>query len=100
LESITCNWTEDEYLECEKDIFYLDTYSRATLYVKEIPTVDPWDYFIRIEKVESVETGVDDAIIGDAAPAEYFDLQGRKVAHPANGIFLKKESSKVTKVIL
>jgi hypothetical protein len=100
LESITCNWTEDEYLECEKDIFYLDTYSRATLYVKEIPTVDPWDYFIRIEKVESVETGVDDAIIGDAALAEYFDLQGRKVAHPANGIFIKKESSKVTKVIL
>jgi hypothetical protein len=47
------------------------------------------------------QAGVSNVTVDNSnAPAEYFDLQGRKVAHPANGIFLKKESSKVTKVIL
>jgi hypothetical protein len=34
------------------------------------------------------------------APVEYFDLQGRKVANPANGIFIKRQGSTVTKVVM
>lgn len=33
------------------------------------------------------------------APVEYFDLQGRSIAEPANGIFIKRQGSKVTKVV-
>lgn len=34
------------------------------------------------------------------APAEYFDLQGRKVANPTNGIFIVKRGNKVTKQVI
>lgn len=34
------------------------------------------------------------------APAEYFDLQGRKVANPQGGIFIRRQGNKVTKVAL
>ncbi len=34
------------------------------------------------------------------APAEYFNLQGIRVAEPANGIFIRRQGNKVTKVVL
>ena len=36
----------------------------------------------------------------DNAPVEYYNLQGVKVANPENGIFIKKQGSKTTKVVL
>ena len=36
----------------------------------------------------------------DAAPAEYFNLQGVRVENPEKGIFIKRCGSKVSKVIL
>ncbi len=34
------------------------------------------------------------------APVEYYNLQGVKVMNPSNGIFIKKQGSKTTKVVL
>ena len=34
------------------------------------------------------------------APVEYYNLQGMKVENPANGIFIRKQGSKTTKVVL
>ena len=34
------------------------------------------------------------------APVEYYNLQGVRVANPANGIFIRRQGSKATKVIL
>ncbi len=34
------------------------------------------------------------------APVEYYNLQGMKVTNPENGIFIKKQGKKVTKVVL
>ena len=34
------------------------------------------------------------------APVEYYNLQGIKVANPSNGIFIKKQGNKATKVVL
>ncbi len=34
------------------------------------------------------------------APVEYYNLQGVKVANPENGIFIKKQGNKTTKVVL
>lgn len=40
------------------------------------------------------------AIVADEnAPAVYFDLNGRRVAEPANGLFIKVQGNKATKVI-
>lgn len=34
------------------------------------------------------------------APIEYFDLNGRKVAEPASGLYIRKQGAKVTKVMV
>ena len=34
------------------------------------------------------------------APAEYFDLQGRRIARPAGGIFIERRGSSIRKVLL
>ena len=45
---------------------------------------------VAIEKVEADEN----------APVEFYNLQGVKVACPENGIYIRKQGNKVTKVIL
>lgn len=50
--------------------------------------------------INSQTTGVEDVIVTDSAEAEYFDLQGRLVANPANGIFIRRSGATVTKVAL
>lgn len=37
-------------------------------------------------------------LANDNAPVEYFNLQGVRVANPENGIFIRRQGSKVTKV--
>ncbi|MBQ7941743.1 MAG: hypothetical protein IJ328_04975 [Muribaculaceae bacterium] len=45
-------------------------------------------------------TGVESTIADENAPVEYFNMQGVKVNAPENGIFIKKQAGKTTKVIL
>ena len=45
-------------------------------------------------------TSAIDAIGADAADVEYYNLQGVKVANPSNGVFIKKQGNKATKVVL
>ena len=45
-------------------------------------------------------TGVEDTMVDENAPVEYYNLQGVKVARPENGIFIKKQGAKATKVVL
>lgn len=48
-------------------------------------------------------TGVDNILAGDNVDdeesAQYFDLQGRRVVNPSNGIFIRRNGTKTTKVI-
>ena len=37
--------------------------------------------------------------IDENAPAEYFDLQGRKIANPEKGLYIVRQGNKVSKVI-
>ena len=41
-----------------------------------------------------------DSMMKDEAPVEYYNLQGMKVVNPSNGIYIKKQGNKVTKVVL
>ena len=57
---------------------------------------------IRISTLKLTATaGVDD-IIADAtdasAPTQYFDLQGRRVDNPVNGLYIARKGTKVTKI--
>ena len=49
--------------------------------------------------VEDPLTGVEE-IATENAPIEYYNLQGVKVARPENGIFIKKQGSRTSKVVL
>lgn len=60
----------------------------------ELLTLAPGDTMPEVA-IDNVENDSD-----SQAPVEYFDLQGRPVAHPANGIFIRRQGSKVTKIIL
>ncbi len=47
------------------------------------------------------QVGVDNIVIEDAqAPVEYYNLQGVKVANPENGLYIRVQGNKVSKVIL
>ena len=53
----------------------------------------PSEYVLETSAIE--EIGAD-----ENAPVEYYNLQGVKVANPENGIFIKKQGGKATKVVL
>ena len=44
--------------------------------------------------------GVDDIVVDENAPAEYFNLQGVRVANPENGLYIVRQGNKVTKQII
>ncbi len=53
-------------------------------------------------KAEETNTGIDNVVAdGDSnAPVEYYNLQGIRVDNPANGIYIKRQGSKATKVLI
>ena len=72
--------------------------------VNEDGTVNLFSYMpgIRLAKY-TLDLGGSSAIeeiAADNAPVEYYNLQGVKVANPENGIFVKKQGTKATKVVL
>ncbi|MDE6339452.1 MAG: hypothetical protein K2K97_06665 [Muribaculaceae bacterium] len=44
--------------------------------------------------------GVADVMVDENAPVEYFNLQGVRVANPANGLYIVRQGNKVTKQII
>lgn len=44
--------------------------------------------------------GIDNVAIDENAPVEYYNLQGVKVANPANGIYVVRQGNKVSKVLV
>ena len=52
------------------------------------------------QRVGDIPTGVEDTMVDENAPVEYYNLQDVKVANPENGIFIKKQGAKATKVVL
>ena len=50
--------------------------------------------------ITKVTSAIENVAVDANAPVEYYNLQGVKVANPENGIFIKKQGTKTTKVIL
>ena len=50
--------------------------------------------------VVDASTAIKEVNAGENVEAEYYNLQGVKVANPENGVFIKKQGGKTTKVIL
>ncbi|MDE6801851.1 MAG: hypothetical protein K2J06_03700, partial [Muribaculaceae bacterium] len=50
---------------------------------------------------EGEKAGIDEIASDDAnAPVEYYNLQGIRVENPANGLYIRKQGSKATKVLV
>lgn len=54
---------------------------------------------INLSASSNIETGITD-INPDANDAEYYNLQGIRVDNPENGIYIRRQGNKTTKVIL
>lgn len=46
------------------------------------------------------QAGVADIVVDENAPVEFFNLQGVRVANPENGLYIRKQGNKVSKVIV
>ena len=55
---------------------------------------------IEVTYEEGSVTGISNIVTDENAPVEYYNLQGVRVANPANGIFFKRQGNKVEKVIV
>ena len=58
----------------------------------------PQFYVTGYEK--AVDTGIADIVADENAPVEYFNLQGIRVENPENGLYIRRQGNKVTKVIV
>lgn len=55
---------------------------------------------ITVKFAEDTVSAITEVESNDAAPVEYFNLQGRRVLNPANGVFIQRQGSRAVKVIL
>lgn len=58
------------------------------------------DAFVTFFPELKEHAGVADVVIDENAAAEYFNLQGVRVANPENGIFIRRQGNKATKVLV
>lgn len=100
-ESVISLATYPPYVENE-NAFSNDTYANAYLYVPEDATdnykaADVWSNFSK----QGITTGIE-AIETDAidADAEYYNLQGVKIVNPTSGIYIRRQGTKIDKVII
>ena len=52
------------------------------------------------KSADDPNTGVDEVGVDENAPVEYYNLQGVRVENPANGLYIKRQGSKVEKVLV
>lgn len=77
-------------------VFYVDT---PAIGVQSINVCDGTEYRSAIVWSDG-ESGVGNVALDSNAPAEYYDLTGRRVESPAGGIFIRRQGAHTTKVIL
>jgi hypothetical protein len=56
-----------------------------------------------IKKPTEVVSAVKDIVVAEEeseAPVEYYNLQGVRVANPQSGLYIKRQGSKATKVLV
>lgn len=86
-----------------KDAFFTNIYWNATL---SVPTgaltayqeADSWKEFRKLTEVDFV--GIEDVEVADETPSTYYNLQGIEVEKPKNGMFIKRQGKKISKVVI
>lgn len=99
--------------EMVTNVLTLDDEADATAsyaYVKSTYTLTPGNYMLYrrgstmrcfgFTWVAGDTSAITEIAADENAPVEYFNLQGMRVENPANGLFIKRQGSKVSKVII
>lgn len=75
---------------------------KETSYINK--RVKSWRYYTEkgVKEFEDKSAGVEDVIVEDNsnAPVEYYNLQGIRVNNPVKGIYIKKQGTKTSKVLV
>jgi hypothetical protein len=78
-----------------------DSTSRIFLRSQQWITTGVHRWFLdNIKVYGSDASGIETTIADENAPAEYYNLQGVRVANPAKGFYVKRQGNKATKVFL
>ena len=67
---------------------------------KDAYLANGWDSFPGTIVEDDTLTGVESVKTEENAPVEYYNLQGVKVACPENGMYIKKQGGRTSKVVL
>ncbi len=49
---------------------------------------------------KDVSAGVDDIVVDENAPVEYYNLQGIRVENPTSGLYIKRQGNKAVKILV
>ena len=73
---------------------------QGTWYTNVAPAKEPTEFNLPILFKESESDGIADITVDENAPVEYFNLQGVRVANPENGLYIRRQGNKATKVLV
>jgi hypothetical protein len=83
--------------------FVVNTSTGEIVNVAEYPMSDIANNRYTTEMLYESISGINDITVDSAdsnAPVQYFDLQGRRVLNPSNGLYIRRQGSATSKVIL
>ena len=89
---------------CGSDVFYEVNTETTTLMVPDeslslYQSADTWKNFLNI--IDGNMTGVEETLVDETeVPVEYYKLNGVKVENPGKGIYIKRQGTRTSKVVL
>ena len=104
--------TEDEYVSVDATLNEDGIYTADLLNYIEENTKYEYYWEITIGENEPIKgaldyfttgylvTGIENILMENNNAVEYYNIQGVKVSNPENGIYIKKQGGKTTKVII
>lgn len=106
-----CNsgWTNLELVEGEKVVnedntvtisYALTEAAISAVNEKKEVIINSDGLLVSVKAVANATVGIDNVAVDENAPVEYYNLQGVKVANPANGIYVVRQGNKVSKVLV
>ncbi len=75
--------------------------NQGTWYTNVAPAKAPAEFNLpMIFKASTEDAGINDITVDNNAPVVYYNLQGVQVANPSNGIYIRRQGNKSTKVLV
>jgi hypothetical protein len=72
----------------------------AFAYTSSEQSAGTWEVKNFVLAGQRAESSVSSIAVEENAPVEYFNLQGVRVANPENGLFIRRQGNKATKVLV